>query len=119
MPEQVLQESLTLQALDLDSKLTESFVESLRFVSAHCRLAHQLLFRNGDTVVRAQDSMLVFRKLKKLEKRSKVLELPHFLLLKLQLSNHFQQLPNHFSEFQKLSYLFLLCHKNIRVQRLL
>jgi hypothetical protein len=42
--------------------LTEPLVAELRFVSALCQLALLLQFRNGDTVLRVQDSELVFRK---------------------------------------------------------
>lgn len=87
---------LVAQVQQLDSK-SMVFAFVVHFAElAHCQLALQLKFRNGDTVVREQDSELVFRKLKKLEKRSKAPELPHFLLLKLQLPNHFQQLPSRF-----------------------
>ena len=110
---------LVAQVQCLDSK-SMAFAFVVHFAElVHCQSALQLRFRNGDTVARVPDSKLVSQKLKQLEMCSKVLELPHFLLQKLKLPNHFQQLPNHFSELQKLFHSSLLCHTNIKVQRLL
>lgn len=61
------QDSKSLEKLCKDLKPKHLVVAKVHFaVSAHCQLAHQQRFHNGDKVGRAPDSTLVFRKLKHL-----------------------------------------------------